>query len=123
MRTRADLEARGLEAINRVAPHAYTSKEDIDRFLDAVCCLAPNTLAQCKLTLRHVESEAALPPRDRPPLQYRTPNNGQENVQQVAGAWAIKLIAAERLARDIRIAGRNPSGSVASAPARQRRRP
>ncbi|MBW7970557.1 aminotransferase class V-fold PLP-dependent enzyme [Bradyrhizobium sp. BR 10289] len=33
---RADLEARGLEAVNRVAPHAYTSEEDIDRFLDAV---------------------------------------------------------------------------------------
>jgi len=33
---RADLEARGLDAVNRVAPHAYTSEEDIDRFLDAV---------------------------------------------------------------------------------------
>ncbi len=33
---RADLEARGLEAVNRVAPHAYTSEEDLERFLDAV---------------------------------------------------------------------------------------
>ncbi|MGY3551477.1 cysteine desulfurase/selenocysteine lyase [Bradyrhizobium sp. USDA 4472] len=33
---RADLEARCLDAINRVAPHVYTSEEDIDRFLDTV---------------------------------------------------------------------------------------
>ena len=33
---RADLEARGLAAVNRVAPHAYSSEEDVDRFLDAV---------------------------------------------------------------------------------------
>lgn len=37
---RADLEARGLDAVNRVAPHAYTSDEDIDRFLDAVSTAA-----------------------------------------------------------------------------------
>ena len=40
---RADLEARGLEAINRVAPHAYTSEEDIDRFLDAVSVASRRT--------------------------------------------------------------------------------
>jgi cysteine desulfurase / selenocysteine lyase len=33
---RADLEFRGLAAVNRVAPHAYTSEADIDRFLDVV---------------------------------------------------------------------------------------
>jgi hypothetical protein len=33
---RADLEFRGLAAVNRVAPHAYTSEVDIDRFLDVV---------------------------------------------------------------------------------------
>ncbi|MDB5501333.1 MAG: Aminotransferase class-V [Tardiphaga sp.] len=33
---RADLEFRGLSAVNRVAPHAYTSEADIDHFLDAV---------------------------------------------------------------------------------------
>jgi cysteine desulfurase / selenocysteine lyase len=33
---RADLEARGLTAVNRVAPHAYTSETDIDRFLEVV---------------------------------------------------------------------------------------
>jgi cysteine desulfurase / selenocysteine lyase len=33
---RADLEFRGLAAVNRVAPHAYTSESDIDRFLDVV---------------------------------------------------------------------------------------
>lgn len=40
---RADLEARGLEAVNRVAPHAYTSEEDIDRFLDAVSVASRRT--------------------------------------------------------------------------------
>jgi cysteine desulfurase / selenocysteine lyase len=33
---RADLESRGLAAVNRVAPHAYTSENDVDRFLDVV---------------------------------------------------------------------------------------
>ncbi len=33
---RADLEARGLAAVNRVAPHAYTSEADVDHFLDTV---------------------------------------------------------------------------------------
>ena len=37
---RADLEARGLDAVNRVAPHAYTSEEDVDRFLDTVSMAA-----------------------------------------------------------------------------------
>jgi selenocysteine lyase/cysteine desulfurase len=33
---RLDLQARGLSAVNRVAPHAYTSEAEIDRFLDVV---------------------------------------------------------------------------------------
>jgi selenocysteine lyase/cysteine desulfurase len=33
---RLDFEARGLSAVNRVAPHAYTSEAEIDRFLDVV---------------------------------------------------------------------------------------
>jgi cysteine desulfurase/selenocysteine lyase len=33
---RADFEARGLKAINRIAPHAYTSEEDVDLLLDAI---------------------------------------------------------------------------------------
>ena len=40
---RADLEARGLKAVNRVAPHAYTSEEDIDRFLDIVSAASRGT--------------------------------------------------------------------------------
>lgn len=40
---RADLEARGLEAVNRVAPHAYTSEEDIDRFLDVISVASRRT--------------------------------------------------------------------------------
>ncbi|WP_315836849.1 aminotransferase class V-fold PLP-dependent enzyme [Bradyrhizobium prioriisuperbiae] len=32
----ADLEARGLSAVNRIAPHAYTSEAEIDRFLEAM---------------------------------------------------------------------------------------
>jgi cysteine desulfurase / selenocysteine lyase len=33
---RLDLEARGLAAVNRVAPHAYTTEAEVDLFLAMV---------------------------------------------------------------------------------------
>ena len=44
---RLDFEARGLDAVNRVAPHAYTSEAEIERFVNVI----DEALARARRTL------------------------------------------------------------------------